>query len=34
MNEYDDVIHVFIDSREKPIDSIHFMEHNDRGLVV
>ena len=31
MNEYKDVIHVFIDSREKPVDSIHFMEHNDRG---
>jgi hypothetical protein len=32
MNEYKDVIHVFIDSREKPVDSIHFMEHNDGGL--
>jgi hypothetical protein len=32
MNEYGDVIHVFVDNREKPVDSIHFMEHNDRGL--
>jgi hypothetical protein len=31
MNEHNDVIHVFIDNREKPVDSIHFMEHNDRG---
>jgi hypothetical protein len=32
MNEQNDVIHVFIDNREKPVDSIHFMESNDQGL--
>jgi hypothetical protein len=33
MNEHNDVIHVFIDNREKPVDSIHLSYSADFQFV-